>query len=625
MKYTFAARRLGAVKWAITMSVIGFAYALITSTSPSASATSSDLTTRLLATNCTRLPTEFVTSADLGATVVGTNFTRQILVRFGFRPHTFTFGQFATNDNTFTVSSAGKVQGKVNAAGVSQFQVNVADPSIGIPPPPISKVFRITGVDQQFSEAPLHFETGQAVLPGTSAQTIQLSTAVAGDAYFYSIAANGGVPPYKFTLVAQVGTRFLPQGLAFDSTNALFYGKPVLPTVAGTPAKITILLQDASGAQVIGNFQLDILPGTITSQAVATSGTMMLNFGNDNLEDSLSLSLILDKSLLNAAGIRSAFDLNGLPIQMNFGGFQLPPKAQKNSSTTIITKFNAKGNISVPKPTFVAGDTVPLRGIKDVVYTIKLDPKTGILTANFRNISMIKTIGANFTTFEGQDDPTFRGPVIPINVRIGLTADVDLSAATADGVIDQTDVIKFVYKRSGSVARGTARFNDNLAPAGIFLINKVSGTEAQVTIDTKDNIKEDRLFLTMKGLMRQPGAKPVIPATGDSVSVFINRLCLGMFPASSFAVKGSQLIFSNDDPSKGLKDLIIDNKKGTVLITTHGLAADQNLFGADILIAGEPETVPITLTIAGPDIHTATFDGQSTVTLFRKGKGISNK
>ncbi len=623
MKYTFATRRMGAAKWALLMASIGFTYGLITSVSPSASANTTDVSSRALATNCTRLPTEFVTASDLGAVVLGTNFTRQILVRFGFRPHTFTFGQFSTTGGVLTSTASGKVQGNVASAGGNTFMVNVADPSVGVPQPPITGQFNITGVTQHFSEQPLHFETGAQVANGTSAQTIALPTAVAGDVYFYSLCANGGTPPYTFTVIAPGNKRFLPQGLAFDAKNALIYGKPLLPTPVGTPANITILLNDGIGSQVTGNFTLNVLPGTISSQAIATSGSMQLNYGNDNLFDSLSLTMILDKSDLNAAGIRSASDLKDLPISMNFGGFKLPPDAQPKSTTKIISTFDSKGTISVPVKHLVLGDKVG-SGVKDVLYTIKLNPTTGILTARFKNINMLKTIGANFNSFEGQDDPIFRGPVIPINIRIGLTTTANLSTS-ANNTFDKTDVIKFVYKRTGSVGQGTARLNDNIAPAGIFLIKKVSGTEAQVVVDANNTVKEDRLFLQMNGLMRQPGAAPIVPATGDSVSVFINRLCLGMFPASSFAVNGDQLVFSNDDPTKGLKTLIIDNKKGTVLITTHGLAASKDLFGVDILVAGDPMTVPITLTIGGPNLRTPTFDGQSTVTIFRKGKNIVNR
>ncbi|MEI6231997.1 MAG: putative Ig domain-containing protein [Planctomycetota bacterium] len=623
MKSTSAPRRFSAAKWALLTAAIGFTYALMTSVSPSASANATTMASRALTTNGTRLPTEFVTGPNLGAAVVGSGFTRQILVRFGFRPHKFTFSQFVVGNGSLSSTGDGKVQGNVLAAGVGAFQANVFDSQVGTPPPPVSRVFNIIGVDQQFAEAPLHYEVGNPVAFGTVSQTIQLTTAVAGDVYFYSLAPNGGTPPYKYTLQAPHGVRFLPQGLAFDAEKGLIYGKPILPTPVGSPANINILLTDSLGASVLGNFLLDVVPGTITSQAVATAGSMTVNFGNVNLNDSLALTLILDKSELNAAGIRTPADLEGLPISMNFAGFSLPPKAQPKSRTTIINTFDKNGAINVPVTKLVVGDPVG-PGVKDVIYTIKLNPATGVLTARFQNINMGKTIGANFTSFEGFEDATNRGPILPINVRIGLGANSNLEGSS-DGVLDKTDIVKFVYKRSGSIGHGTAKFNDNLAPAGIFLINKVLGTEAQVVIDTTNNIKEDRLFFQLRGLMRQPGSAPVVPVTGDVVSVFINRLNIGTFPASSFAAVGQKLVFSNDDPSKGLKDLIIDNAAGTVFISTHGVAASTDLFGQDILFADDPQTIPITLQISGPDLRSATFDGQSTVTVFRKGKVLVNK
>src|SRR5579862_1835199 len=619
MNHFFAFRRYGAAKWALVLASIGFSYALVTS-APSVSA-SAGAEVRALGTNCTRLPTEFVTLSDLGAVVVGSQFTRQILVRFGFKPHTFALGGVTNIPNTdINMSDAGKVKGALTNSGINFFEVFVHDSTVGVPLTPISQLFFLNAVDQQFGEAPLHYETGAAVAFGTTDQTIALPAGVAGEVYFFSLSANGGVPPYQFTLLEQAGGRFLPQGMAFDATNGLIYGKPASPTLAGQPANIDILLTDDGGEQVTGHFQLDILQGTITSQAVATAGSLNLRFGNENLPDSLSLTLLLDKSELGSLGIRTAADLNGLPIEMTFGGFKLPPDKQPKSTITIVNTFDAKGQISVPQKFALLGEVVG-SGVKDVIYSIKLDPKSGILTAKFKNIDVKSAIGANFIGFEGQNDPVNRGPVIPINIRLGLTTTTMIDT-DANGVLDKTDLIKFVYKRTGSVAHGTARLNDNLAPAGIFLFDKVLGTEQQVLIDAATNFKADRVFFQMKGLMRQPGAQPVIPKPGDSCSVFINRLCLGMFPTTSFSMMNNQLIFHNDDPSKGLKDLIIDNKKGTVLITTHGLDPNDELFGSDILIAGEPHTVPITLTIAGADPHNPTFDGQSTVTLFRTGSTI---
>ena len=120
-----------------------------------------------MATNCTRLPTEFVTNSDLGAVVVGSQFTRQILTRFGFRPHSFNFGQIANFSGKLQITGQGKLTGAFDAAGLNFFQVNVTDTAVGVPPPPISRLFAFSVVEQQFSEAPLHFETGNPIAFGT--------------------------------------------------------------------------------------------------------------------------------------------------------------------------------------------------------------------------------------------------------------------------------------------------------------------------------------------------------------------------------------------------------------------------------------------------------------------------
>src|SRR4051794_36512238 len=95
MNQSLAPRRIAAAKWALLLAAIGFSYALMTSGTPAAATAGA---ARALTTDCTRLPTEFVTGSDLGAVVLGSQFTRQILVRFGFRPHTFTLGGFSTVD-----------------------------------------------------------------------------------------------------------------------------------------------------------------------------------------------------------------------------------------------------------------------------------------------------------------------------------------------------------------------------------------------------------------------------------------------------------------------------------------------------------------------------------------------
>lgn len=624
MTQSSASGRLGAVKLSLLMAVAGFCYALASQQLPRAGASvdgsAAGAEPRVLGTFNTRNAVQFLTTSDLGAVVVGTQFARQILVLYGFRPHVYTFGNTQPNSTKLTLSRAGKLSGMETTTGADIFDVVVTDTPAGKPLPPIIRTFGILAVDQQFG-TPLHFETGAKVASPLPTQNITLPVALAGDVYYYTFQGNGGHPPYLFEVQEQTSGRFVPQGLAFDAKNAQLFGKPAVPTLAGAPANIDVRLTDSAGGQVLGHFSLTVVQGTISSQAVATQGSIKLQFGNADGRDSLDLTLVLDKSDLGVAGIRTAADLAGLPFEMNFGGYTLPPDARAKSNTTILHTFTAAGRIDVPRHHLVGGDVVG-SGVTDVVYSIVLDPKKGILKAHFENLKMIAAIGANFLTFEGQTDPINRGPVIPINIKLGLNPAADV--ASAKTVLDRTDLIKFAYKRTQNVGSGSARINDNSAPAGIFLISKVTGNEQQVVIDQFNHIKADRIFLRMSGIMRQPGAKPVVPLNSDRVDVFVNQLNIGSFPANSFAVKGTALVFSNNDPTKGLQTLTLDNKTGKVTITTNGLDPNDKLFGADVLIAGDPEQIPITLTIGGNNV-VPTFDGQSTVTLFRAHNSIKNK
>ena len=61
-------------------------------------------------------------------------------------------------------------------------------------------------------------------------------------------------------------------------------------------------------------------------------------------------------------------------------------------------------------------------------------------------------------------------------------------------------------------------------------------------------------------------------------------------------------------------------------INTFGLAPSSLApVGQDFLVAGDAFQMPVTITIGAPGSPTPTFDGQSPVTLFRKGNVIINK
>ncbi len=577
---------------------LGFTWALATSPS-----TPILVTRSAIGTQATRTPTTFVTDSNLGFVVAGSAFYRQIVVQHGFLPHVFSFGPQplggATISNDGTLQSAGVSSSTATSNIETDFNVHVLDNVGGKIVPYTDKTFAITSVPALNAPTPFYFVNNGA--------TVQvLPTAVAGAPYSYSISVNGGAAPYQFFILSDADLAAIPAGLTLTPDGVL-YGKPILPTPNATPATFTIWATDAIGPLVPQTISLQVLPGTISSEFVATSGQFSLAFGQANGRDSLKLNLALNKVELATAGIRTAADLNGVGFSMKFGGLALPPAvrlpSQGTTTTGISATFDNNGSFMFPNLTtgFIPGNVV--------TYDVTLNPSTGALTAQFKNIALIEAIGAQFHNFGTT-------PIIPVTITLTPTA-----SASSQTPFIKTDVLQFSYKRSTGSGIGVTRLSPQLSGGGIFIINKVTGSERQVSNAS------DHIFLKAQGFIRGPGGAPITPNASDTVSVLFGTIDLGSVPFSSFSQSnnGRLLRFDNNDPSAGLQTLIIDNASGTVFISTLGLDP-RALFGQDFLVAGTPYTMPITLNIASAINPTKpTFDGQSSVTLFRKGNSLINK
>jgi len=611
---------LRAAGMGVLFACLGFSVALATCESRGLPV---GLTSRLISGTYQRPPTEFVTDADLGVVVIGTQFTRQIIVRYGFKPHVFLLGAQKAPAG-ISLSEGGLVAGKKADLGKESFEVRVIDASYRDNLQPVSKTFSITGVDSlQSPQLALQF-VNKATLP----------VAVANEPYSFTIHANGGQPPYTFSLVSDADFAALPQGISFNAAEARLSGKPTVPTT--TPAAFTVQVRDDIGTLKTQTFYLTVLPGTIKSEFVATSGNFTLMFGKEKPRDTLMLILVLDKTELAAGGIRNVSDLAGMDFTMDFGGVTIPPdisltasSGQSSGGTTSLVpkKFDKNGKMRFPD---MLNGIVPLKGT-EVEYEIKLNPRSGVLTVKVRNLDLITGLGAMFKSFGASGDPA--GPVIPVAIRLG-TAATAAATTTTDGStttttdtanqfsLDKTDIVKFEYKRRGGVGRGTARRNDRLAPGGLFMVTKVQGTERQVRSSPG---QLDQLFLKVSGFLRKEGDKAIEPGANDQVAVLFGTVCLGYFPALQLNPVNGKLVYVNtENTTLGLHSIVIDNNKRTFVIETNGLDP-RALFGADILVAGVPLIMPVTLTIQATGAATATFDGQSSVTLFRKGNSIRNK
>ncbi|HEY3324672.1 MAG TPA: hypothetical protein VGP72_29745 [Planctomycetota bacterium] len=611
MKKHHLRRGLSCVGLGLLAGCLGFSLALATST---VDVVKGGAEVRAITTNVTRTPVSFATGPDLGVVVVGTQFTRQILAQFGFKPHLFSFGSVMPT-SALTLLTDGLLSGTKTDTDPETFEIRVIDEAdLGLVPP-TKRLFTLSGVkSQQDPQLALQFVNGPS-----------LPVAVAHEPYSFTFHANGGSPAYTFEFASDADFGAAAKfALALDPVTGELFGRPVMPTAVGEPVTFTLLCRDSIGTTTRRTFSLVVLAGTISSDLVATSGTFKLNFGTQTATDAFKLTLLLNKTDLARAGIRQTADLEKLPIQINFGGVAVPPHlTQFNAlgqptSAAFPNTFDKSGSVRFPN---ILQNLLPIAGEK-LSFEIKLDPKTGILTVTGQNFDMIKTLGANFSTF--------KNPIIPMNVRIGAAAATSsttgTTTTTSTGPIDpatvqfdKTDVIRFMYQRNVNVGKGSAAANDKFPPGGLFIITKVLGTEKKIS-QTVDNI-----VLKCSGLMRAPKGAPVTFQSSDFVDIFLGKVPLGRFPATSLKNDGSKLTFRNDDSKAApLHNFIIDNKRGTIYFDTFGLLP-RGIFGEDILVGGEPLVTTITVSIATPGAVNFSFDGQSAVALFRRGKTIKNK
>ncbi len=628
MKILHVAQRYRSGTMGLFFAGLGFTYAL--ATSGGANTLTYNASSRAIGTTCPRPPTQFVTASDLGFVVVATNYRRQILVRFGIGPHTFLLNTDPQAQKIpVTLTSDGAVVGTPSKSGRFDFSVTVQDSSTEKPIPQITRGFFITALDATTAPTPLSIVNGP-ILP----------TGVTGASYGYTIQANGGISPYTYTFADDASHDALPAGLALREDGQIF-GAPVF--APANASSFTIIATDLVGNSAQKTFTLPVVQGSISTDVIASTGRFKFSFGRDGTHDTIKMSLILNKDDLGAKNIRTKADLKGIPVGILIGGVVLPPGVQlftstdtntatstdtstststSTSTTTPLNIFDAKGTVSFPLP-LTQGGTLP-RAKNQPTYKIALDPKTGILNFTFTGVSLIKGLGGDFRNFRN---------VIPVEVVLGAatgTAGNSITGtSTGTGVTtgvalvtyDKVSLVQFDYRRSSTVGSGTTNKRDISNPGGQFLITKVTGTEVKGSGDF------DVITMQLSGFLRLPGGKPLSPVATDVVSIVVGgtkNSCIGSFPASSLETKGNILTFTNTDATVPLRTLTIDNRKGTILITTNTVDAFR-IFNEDSLLSGEPHKLPVLLTFSSPDGTSVSLDAVSSVVVYRKGVKLQNR
>jgi hypothetical protein len=526
----------------------------------------------------------FITPLDLGDVLAGSMFFRQIVVDGGLPPHAFAFGAKTPSDSTITISESGMVSGTPAAEGVYDFDVQVSD-KVGAATKEL-----ITG---RFAVTAKAHSSGNVDLAFLDKET--MPTALVGASYYYSFAANGGVPPYSFQLNSDADFNKLPAGLFFtqgdivsgmDSDNSgVLFGKPASATTGGQPAMFDVRVTDGRGIALVKTFSLEVVAGQICSGFVALKGSFKLDFGRPE-KDTLNLTLQLDKGLL-----RSFADIQGKEFSVMIGGKTLPPEVSV-SGKAAESKFNAKGEIKFPDVN--AG----LLGSRDLPqYRVRFDPRTGVINMSFQRISLASAIGAT--------RDFYRDPVLPIGVKIGN--------------MERTDAVKFIYQRSGAIGAGQIQTKTATAPAGYFFISSLRGKEVQLTTES------DGLVMRIQGHLRQPGGTTVLPATGDTVGIFLGSAAAFEIPTSALKITANQVRYLSNSPADAVKRFEINTANGTFLLETNPVSARDMGFEQAILTAGDPFQLPIGIWIVNTGTNVTTFNGQTSVVIYRRGNSLGTR
>lgn len=169
-----------------------------------------------------------ISTTTLASGLVGSPYSGSIQAVNGTTPYTFTITA-GTLPAGLTLAANGAISGTPSAAGVSTFQVEVADSS--------------NPVEKSIQSLSISIITPVVISGGA------LSAGTVGGAYSFTVQATGGTPPYVYTITSGA----LPAGLILSSSGSI----SGTPTTAG-----------------IASFSIQATDSTSTSQKASAAFTL---------------------------------------------------------------------------------------------------------------------------------------------------------------------------------------------------------------------------------------------------------------------------------------------------------------------------------------------------------------
>jgi hypothetical protein len=233
---------------AVTSSVVGSYYVLVTSTASGLTATTQSVTVQVLLSNApTILTTTLPTASPSGA------YLAILAASGGVAPYTWRLNTGATLPSGLTLSTSGFISGVISATATS------------------------TTISVVVTDANGVSATATITIPMTDALSIaqrSLGNASIGAAYTQTLSAIGGLQPYIWSLASGSS---LPAGLAFGTTgsgSSLTWQISGTPTTSAVTTRFTLVVTDANGATAQAPLSITI------SSAVPDAPTGLAIFGS---------------------------------------------------------------------------------------------------------------------------------------------------------------------------------------------------------------------------------------------------------------------------------------------------------------------------------------------------------